>query len=53
MCTLRANANAFPIDLFGFEKDTFLAGGGWISHLFSTRLRVLKLLDFWYPSYIL
>src|ERR1019366_7372487 len=35
--------NAFLLDLFGFEKYTFLAGGGWSSHPFSTRLRVLKL----------
>jgi hypothetical protein len=35
--------SAFPLDLFGFERYTSLAGGGWSYHSFSTRLRVLKL----------
>src|SRR5450755_5049503 len=34
---------AFPLDLIGFHVYTFLAGGGWSSCPFSTRLRVLKL----------
>ena len=34
--------SAFPLDPFGFEKYTFLVEGGWNSHPFSTRLRVLK-----------
>jgi|SRR5450755_1953447 hypothetical protein len=34
---------AFPLDLTGFHVYTFLAGGGWSSCPFSTRLRVLKL----------
>jgi hypothetical protein len=36
--------SAFPLDLFGFETYTFLVGGRWHSHSFSTRLRVLKCL---------
>src|SRR5450755_4715568 len=35
--------SAFPLDLFGFETYTFLAGGGWTFHPFSIRLRILKL----------
>jgi hypothetical protein len=34
--------SAFSLDLFGFEKYTFLAEGGRSSYPFSTRLRVLK-----------
>src|SRR5450755_2952795 len=34
---------AFPLDLIGFHVYTFLAGGGWSSCPFSTRLRILKL----------
>ncbi len=36
-------SSIFPLDLFGFERYTFLAEGGWSYHFFSTRLRVLKL----------
>jgi hypothetical protein len=35
--------NALPLDLFGFEKYTFLAGSGRSLLAFSTRLRVLQL----------
>src|SRR5436309_14623340 len=34
---------AFPLDLFRFEKYTFLTGSGRSSLSFSTRLRVLRL----------
>src|SRR5947209_19276744 len=35
--------SAFPLDLFGFEKYTFIPGSGKCSLSFSTRLRGLKL----------
>jgi hypothetical protein len=36
-------SSAVPLDLFGFEKYTFLTGSGRSAFSFSTRLRVLKL----------
>jgi hypothetical protein len=35
-------SGAFSLDIFGFERYTFLAMSAWSSHFFSTRLRVLN-----------